>query len=138
MLRGIARALFTLALIPLLTNCLLIAGGEQSADRAADAGNVSVQFVSADGTEVRQVSAADTTTRLLVTVFARVERGQLRIEVLDPQGSAIIVLEGTPEEVVMRGVGPTDAAGNLHFRVKATGAQRGGFQLLFQPAPAGS
>ena len=133
-LRAAARALLLLALVPALAGCLLIAGGQQSSDRAEDGGNVSVQFVSAEGTEIRQVKAADTAATLEVTVFARVERGQLRIEVLDPQGSAAIVLEGTPEEPVARGSVQTDADGNLRFRIKATGAQRGGFQLLYQPA----
>ena len=128
------RAVFLLALIPLLAGCLLIAGGQQSADRAEDGGNVSVHFVSAEGTEVRQVKAADAAATLKVTVFARVERGPLRIEVLDPQGSGQIILEGTPEQPVARGTVQTDADGVLRFRIKATGAQRGGFQLLYQPA----
>ena len=123
-----------LLLLPMLTGCLLMSGGQQSSDRAEDAGNVSVQFVSAEGNEVRQVAAADGATDLLVTVFARAERGQLRIEVLDPQGSAVLVVEGTPDEQVTRGTVPTDDQGNLRFRIRATGAQRGGFQLLYQPA----
>ena len=128
------RWLSLLVIIHLLTGCLLIAGDQQSADRAEDAGNVSVRFVSAEGTEVRQVLAADAASSLDVTVFAQVERGQLRIEVLDPQDSVVFVVEGTPEEQVGRGTVPTDAAGNLRFRIRATGAQRGGFQLLYQPA----
>lgn len=120
--------------LPLLTGCLLMSGAQQSSDRSTDGGNVSVQFVSADGTEVRQEPAADGPTDLLVTVFARAERGQLRIEVLDPQGSAMVIVEGTPEEQVARGTVPTDQAGNLRFRIKATGAHLGGFQILYQPA----
>ncbi len=129
-----ARWLSLLVVMQFLTGCLLIAGDQQSADRAEDAGNVSVRFVSAEGTEVRQVLAADAPSSLDVTVFAQVERGQLRIEVLDPQDSVVFVVEGTPEEQVGRGTVPTDAAGNLRFRIRATGAQRGGFQLLYQPA----
>jgi len=132
--KRLTRLLRVVVLLPILTSCLLISGGQQSSDRAEDAGNVSVQFVSADGTEVRQVAAADAAANLLVTVFARVDRGQLRIEVLDPQGSAVVIVEGTPEEAVSRGTVSTDGVGNLRFRIKATGAQRGGFQLLFQPA----
>lgn len=128
------RVLQLLMTLPLLTGCLLMSGAQQSTDRAEDAGNVSVQFVSADGTEERQVLAADGATSLLVTVFARVDRGQLRIEVLDPNNSAVIILEGTAEEQVARGTVPTDATGNLRFRIKATGAYRGGFQILYQPA----
>jgi hypothetical protein len=130
----LARMLGLVCLTPLLAGCLLISGGLASTDRADDAGNVSLQFVSADGTETRQVLAADDATDLLVTVFARVERGQLRIEVLDPQGSVVVVVEGTPNEAVARGVVPTDTGGNLSYRIRASGAQRGSFQLLFQPA----
>ncbi len=136
MLRRARRALLVLVVLPLLTNCLLISGAQQSSDRAEDAGNVNLQFVSMDGMEVREVAAADGAADLLVTIFARVDRGQLRIEVLDPNGSAVIVVEGTPEEQVARGTVPTDANGMLHFRIKATGAHRGGFQLLYQPADA--
>ncbi len=130
----LSRLAVVLLLGQALTGCLLMSGGQESADRAEDAGNVSVQFVSAEGTEVRQVAAADGSQRLDVTVFARAERGQLRIEVLDPQGSAAFVVEGTPEEQVNRGTVPTDAAGMLRFRIRATGAQRGQFQILYQPA----
>jgi hypothetical protein len=136
MLRRARHALLVLMALPLLTNCLLMSGAQQSTDRADDAGNVNVQFVSADGTEVREVPVADGATSLLVTVFAHVDRGQLRIEVLDPNNSAVIILEGTPEEQVARGTVPTDTAGNLRFRIKATGAHRGGFQILYQPASA--
>ena len=129
-----ARWLPLLIVIPFLSGCLLIAGDQQSADRAEDAGNVSVRFVSAEGTELRQVLAAGGAANLDVTVFAQVERGQLRIEVLDPRNSVVFVVEGTPEEQVGRGTVPTDAEGNLRFRIRATGAQRGGFQLLYQPA----
>ena len=136
MLRRAQCALLVLVVLPFLTNCLLISGAQQSSDRAVDAGNVNLQFVSMDGMEVREVAAADGAASLLVTIFARVDRGQLRIEVLDPNGSAVIVVEGTPEEQVARGTVPTDAGGMLRFRIKATGAHRGGFQLLYQPADA--
>jgi hypothetical protein len=119
--------------MPLLAGCLLLSGAQQSADRAEDAGNVSVQFVSAEGTEVREVTVADAATNLLVTVFARSEQGQLRIEILDPQGSATLVIEGTPEEQVARATVATDDNGVLRYRIKATGARRGGFQILYQP-----
>jgi len=130
---GVVLALVVMA--QALTGCLLMSGAQQSSDRSADGGgNVNVQFVSAEGSELRQVAAASGSTRLLVTVFAHAERGQLRIEVLDPVGSAALVVEGTPDEQVSRATVATDTQGNLHFRVRATGAQRGGFQLLYQPA----
>ena len=127
------RAVFLLALIPLLAGCLLIAGGQQSADRAEDGGNVSVQFVSAEGTEVRQVKAADAAATLKVTVFARVERGQLRIEVLDPQNSIVKVIDAQPSEQIDTANVATNEAGEFRYRIRATGAQNGQFQILYQP-----
>ncbi len=131
---ALIRMLCVVLVLPWLTGCLLISGGQQSTDRVIDAGNVTVQFVSAEGTETRQVQAADGASELDVTVYARAERGQLRIEVLDPQNSVRLVVEGTPEERVSRTTVQTDAEGMLRFRIIATGAQRGGFQLLYQPA----
>ena len=132
--RSLRRLFVVVCCVPVLAGCLLMSGAQQSADRAEDAGNVSVQFVSAEGTEERTVTAADGETTLLVTVFARSEQGQLRIEVLDPQGSATLVIEGTPEEQVARATVATDANGVLRYRVRATGARRGSFQILYQPA----
>lgn len=128
------RLLVSILCVPMLAGCLLASGAQGSDDRAGDAGNVSLQFVSAEGTEVRQVTAADGATNLLVTVFARAEQGQLRIEVLDPQGSATLVIEGTPEEQVARATVATDENGVLRYRIRATGARHGGYQILYQPA----
>lgn len=133
-MRTFRRALAGFLSVPLLAGCFLVSGVQQSADRADDAGNVSLQYVSADGTQVREVTAADGATNLLVTVFARSEQGQLRIEILDPQGSATLVIEGTPEEQVARATVATDANGVLRYRIKATGSRRGSFQILYQPA----
>src|ERR671933_1113784 len=132
--RLLLRLWIALALAPVLSGCLLMSGTQQSSDRAEDAGNVTVQFVSAEGTEVRQVQAANAASRLAVTVFARAEHGQLRIEILDPQSSAALVVEGTPDERVGRATVATDTQGMLHYRIRATGAQHGGFQILYQPA----
>ncbi len=132
--RLLLRLWIALALLPMLSGCILMSGAQQSADRAEDAGNVTVQFVSAEGTEVRQVQVANAASRLGVTVFARAERGRLRIEILDPQGSAVLVVEGTPDEQVGRATVATDTQGMLHYRIRATGAQHGGFQILYQPA----
>lgn len=134
--RRLGQILSLLLATVLLQGCLLISGAQQSADRVIDAGNVTVQFVSAEGTELRQVQAADEARDLDVTVYARAERGQLRIEVLDAQNSVRFVIEGAPEEQIARGIVPTDAQGMLRFRIRATGAQRGGFQILYQPADA--
>ncbi|MBA3947314.1 MAG: hypothetical protein H0X37_22495 [Herpetosiphonaceae bacterium] len=128
------RALYLGMLVPLLSGCLLMSGPRESADRATDGGNVRVDFISAEGTETRHVQAADGPTKLALIVSAQVERGQLRIVMLNPQGAQVLVLEGTPEQHVAQVVVPTDDKGNLTYRIQATGAHHGGFEILYQPA----
>lgn len=136
MLKGLRQAgghvLLLALLMPLLSGCLLMSGARESQDRAEEGGNVRGEYVSAEGTETRAVQAADGPTNLSVTVFAQNERGQLRIEVLDPQGAQVLVLEGTPEQRVAQAVVPTDAQGVFRYRIRATGAQRGAFEILYQ------
>ncbi len=119
--------------LPWLTGCLLMSGPRETSDRVAEGGNVKVEFVSADGSEVRTIQGADGPATLAVTVFAQAEHGQLRIEVLDPQGSQTLVLEGIPSQAVGQATVQTDAQGRFRYRVIATGAQRGGYEILFQP-----
>ncbi|MBV9789718.1 MAG: hypothetical protein JOZ51_16135, partial [Chloroflexi bacterium] len=61
------------------------------------------------------------------------ERGQIRIEVLDDRGSVALSVEGTAQEQVRPGQVRTNAAGEFRYRVRATGAQRGEFQILYLP-----
>src|SRR5947209_20092022 len=85
--RIVERVLYLGALLPLLSGCLLMSGPRESSDRATDGGNVKVDFVSAEGTETRSVQAANGPAKLALIVSAQAERGQLRIEVLNPQGT---------------------------------------------------
>jgi hypothetical protein len=118
----------------LLSGCFLISGPTRSADRTADGGNVFVSFVSAEGNDTQSVATNFPSQQLQVTVFAQNRNGQMRIEVLDPQGSVVLSVEGTAQERVGQAVVQTDPAGVFRYRVRATGAQRGSFTILYQPA----
>ncbi len=116
-----------------LSGCLLVSGGNQSADSTAEGGNVYVSFVSAEGNDTRIVQTNFPNQTLDLTVFVRNERGQIRIEVLDERGSLALSVEGTAQEQVRPGQVRTNAAGEFRYRIRATGAQRGEFQILYQP-----
>jgi hypothetical protein len=117
-----------------LSGCLLISGANQSADSTGEGGNVYVSFVSAEGNDTRIVQTQFPGQILDLTVFARNERGQMRLEVLDERGSVMLSLEGTAQEQVRPGQVQTNTAGEFRYRIRATGAQRGEFQILYQPA----
>lgn len=129
-----AKHLFLILLVmPLLSGCLLIAGEQASNDNTADGGNVYVTLVSADGNEVRRVPTRFRNRALTVFVSARNEQGQLRIEVLNPDNSAVLVVDAQPSDQTKPGVVTTNAAGEFRYRIRATGAQNGEFQILYQP-----
>lgn len=121
-----------LALIA-LTGCLLISGPTQSSDSTPDGGNVYVGFVSAEGSQTSVVKTNFVSQELEVYVLARNEKGQMRVEVLDEQGATVFAIEGQAEENGKRGLVRTNAAGEFRYRIRATGAQRGAFQILYQP-----
>jgi len=117
----------------LLSGCLLISGPVESTDNTPEGGNVYVGFVSAEGVETRVVQTPFVSQRLAITVFARNERGQMRIEILDENGSVAFSIEGQAQDQTRPGVVETNAVGEFRYRVRATGAQRGEFQILYQP-----
>lgn len=118
----------------LLTGCFLISGPVESSDSTPDGGNVYVGFVSAEGEDIRTVTTTFPNQTLEVTVFAQNQRGQMRIEIMDVQNSVALTVEGQAEEQARVGSVQTNAAGEFRYRVRATGAQRGAFQILYQPA----
>ncbi len=122
------------AAVLLLSGCLLISGPVESSDSTADGGNVYVGFVSADGNDTRTVTTNFPDQTLEVTVFAQNQRGQMRVEILDVQNSVSLALEGQVEEQARAGTVRTNTAGEFRYRIRATGAQRGAFQILYQPA----
>lgn len=93
-----------------------------------------MSFVSAEGTETQAVATNFPSQQLEVTVFTQNRNGQIRIEVLDPQGSVVLSIESTAREGVAQALVQTDSQGTFRYRVRATGAQRGSFTILYEPA----
>ena len=118
----------------LLSGCLLISGPTESADTTGDGGNVYVGFVSAEGSETRVVSTNFVSQQIEVTVLARAERGQMRIDVLNVDDASAIVVEATAEERGDSGTVSTNAQGEFRYRIQAAGAKNGTLQILYQPA----
>lgn len=116
----------------LLGGCMLVSGEQGSSDVQPDSGNVSSSFVSAEGSQERSLATGRGGTFNVITIVA-VQQGDLRVEVLDPSGSVVLAVQGRPNEQVTRtGSVPSDAQGNLRYRVSARGARDGSYQLLFQ------
>ncbi len=120
-------------LVFFLSGCFLISGAVESTDSTPDGGNVYVGFVSAEGNDTRTVTTNFPNQTLEVTVFAQNQNGQMRVEILDTQNSVSLVVDGQAEEQARVGTVQTNAAGEFRYRVRTTGAQRGAFQILYQP-----
>jgi len=116
-----------------LSGCLLVAGEQASTDVTGDGGNVYATFVSADGVETRSVPTEFLNQPLRVNVSARTAQGQLGIEVLNPDDSVAFVVDAQAEDQLNGGTVTTNAAGEFRYRVRASGAQDGEYQILFQP-----
>jgi hypothetical protein len=131
--RTIKLHLIILPLFALLLNgCLLMSGGVTSTDTQAAAGNLSASFVSAEGQDERTLDVGEQAQLSVITIVS-VAQGQLRVDILDPNGSVVLSVQGRPNEQVTRsGTVQTDANGELHYRVVAQGARNGSYQVLYQ------
>lgn len=117
-----------------LSGCMLISGEATTIDQQGGAGNLSTQFVSAEGSEERTFQASEVNGQLQVIAIVAVESGDLSIELLDPSGSVVFSVAARPGAQITRsGVVPTDATGKLRYRVVTRGVRNGNYQLLFQP-----
>lgn len=133
-LRSIAcRSLVALGFVTLLSGCLLISGERTTTDVQNGAGNLSTAFVSAEGEQVRALKVAEGPRVVQVIVVVTVESGDLRLDLLQPDGEVILAAEGRPDDQVAQSAQvQTDNEGYLRYRVYARGARNGSYQLLFQ------
>jgi hypothetical protein len=120
-------------LVLALSGCFLISGPVESADGTADGGNVFVGFVSAEGSQTRTVQTNFPSQTLEVIVTAQNRTGQMRVEILDPQNSLVFGVESQARDQTGIGRVQTDATGAFRYRITATGAKNGTFQILYQP-----
>jgi hypothetical protein len=116
----------------LLAGCMLMSGQRGTTAIEPDAGSTSVLFVSADGADQRTLDTGRPGT-LEVIASLRADDGDLRLDVLDPNGAVVFSLQSRPGEQVTRsGQVATDAEGRLRYRVLARGARNGGYELLYR------
>jgi hypothetical protein len=119
----------------LLSGCLLVSGERASADSLPDGGNVSSSFVGADGVTERTIETGAAAAELNAIVIVQAERGELQVELVNPDGSIAFSVKGRPDEQVTRqGAVRTNDDGRLRYRVIARGARNGSYQVLYQRA----
>jgi hypothetical protein len=117
----------------LLSGCLLVSGERASTDTLADGGNISSMFVGADGSAERSVETGAAGATLNTIVIVQAERGEVQVDVLNPDGSVVFAVKSRPDEQVTRqGSVQTDENGRLRYRVTARGARSGSYQVLYQ------
>lgn len=135
LVRSMRQALRLLGLAFLLSGCMLMSGAQDSADVIADGGNISASFVGADGRTERTLNVGMPGAALSATVIVQAERGELQVELLNPDGGVAFAVRGRPQESVSRvGTVTTDAEGLLRYRVQAVGARNGSYQVFFERA----
>jgi hypothetical protein len=131
----VGRWSLVVGLALLLTGCLLTSGERPSMDALPDGGNVSSTFVGANGNGERTVETGANGATMNAIVIVQAERGELRLELLNPDGNVAFSVQARPDEqVTRRGDVLTDAQGRLRYRVIAQGARNGGYQVLYQRA----
>jgi hypothetical protein len=129
------RLLLLIVLALLLSGCLMTSGEQSSSDAQPAGGNFSTTFVSAEGEDLRTLATNGGPASLNVTVIVEVDQGELRLEMLNPQGSVVFAVQGRPgeqREVVRSGVVEANDQGELRYRVVARGARDGSYQVLYQ------
>jgi hypothetical protein len=118
----------------LTSGCLLLSGEQTSVDAQPAGGNFSTTFVSAEGGAERTIQTGAGPATLNVIAALRVQQGELRLEMLSPDGAVALSIQGRPDEQVTKiGKVPTDNEGNLHYRIIARGARNGSIEVLYQP-----
>jgi hypothetical protein len=131
----VGRWSFVLGLAVLLSGCLLTSGERTSMDALPDGGNVSSTFVGADGNTERTIETGANSAPMNAIVIVQAERGELRLELLNPDGGVAFAVQARPDEqVTLRDNVLTDEQGRLRYRVIAQGARNGGYQVLYQRA----
>jgi hypothetical protein len=137
-LSSIGRWSLVVGLAFMLSSCLLTSGERPSMDALPDGGNVSSTFVGADGNAERTIETGANSATMNAIMIVQAERGELRLELLNPDGNVAFSVQARPDEqVTRRGDVLTDEQGRLRYRVIAQGARNGGYQVLYQRAGAG-
>jgi hypothetical protein len=116
----------------LVSGCMLVAGRSEAFEEREASGSFEVSFVSAEGSEERLLETG-MPGELNVGVAAQVERGELRLELLDAEGQVVLRVVGDGDgSYVGRGPLATDRAGRLRYRVHARNARDGSYAILIE------
>lgn len=120
-------------LVLVLSGCMLISGAQTSTDAQPIGGNTSVSFVGAEGFREYTLQTGAVKATMNVIILMTLQEGELQLELLDPEGSVVMVVRGRPDQSISRsGTIVTDDRGDLRYRVVARGARNGMFQVLYQ------
>src|SRR5262245_44145798 len=94
-LRTRALLLVACTLLALLASgCLMVSGEQTSVDAQPTGGNFSTTFVSAEGGEDRTIATGAGPTTLNVIAAVRVQQGELRLEMIGPDGAVALTIQG--------------------------------------------
>ncbi|MBC8075908.1 MAG: hypothetical protein H7Y32_07530 [Chloroflexales bacterium] len=116
-----------------LSGCLLVSGERVANDVQSSGGTLSASFVSAEGNADRALDVGPGVREVQIVATIDVESGSLGIDLLQPDGSVLFSIDGRPNDRVTRsGSVPLDDQGRLRYRVRATGARNGSYQILYQ------
>lgn len=130
----LCRAVGALLALAALSGCLLISGEATTIDLAGGGGNVLTSFVSAEGSEQRTIDIGAPDVEVQVIAVVDVGSGDLQLSLLQPDGSVAFAVSARPGiQVTRSGAVRTDEDGRVHYRVGATGARDGTYQLFVQP-----
>jgi hypothetical protein len=128
-----------LVLGPTLTGCLLMSDRAEQSTITPENGSQVVSFYSSDtnGSAVEQKLELSTSAeRVEVTFSARVEAGELRIEVLNGQeGEVVLTLDATKEGASVTGIVRTNDVGDLRYRLRTSNARNGEYRIRYVPPP---
>lgn len=131
--RALARLALLAALLAALAGCVLVSGEETTIDLVEGGGNVLTTFVSAEGAEVRSLETGAPGAELQVIAVVEVETGDLQLELIQPDGAVAFVVSARPNTQITRSGGVrADDEGRVRYRVSATGARDGAFQIFVQ------
>ena len=131
--------IFCVVLGPWLAGCVLMSDRAEQRTITPTNGNQRISFYSSDSNceAAEQVLEIDTTAaRVDVTFSARVEVGELRIEVLNgDDGNVAFTLEGTKDGASASGIVRTNDVGDLRYRLFTRNARNGEYSIRYIPPP---
>lgn len=134
MVKRLARALLFALAVAALSGCMLVSGEETTLDLFAGGGNVLTTFVSAEGGEVRSFETNTPGAEVQVIAVVEVNSGDLQLSLLQPDGGVAFAVSARPNVQVTRsGTVRADEEGRVRYRVAATAARDGSFQVFVQP-----